>query len=159
MPWSKRRAAALPFTRCCTEGSGVRGDRWLFLSTLAGAGISGLLYGGVRCFGVRMGEFGPEPHPWQGLLQHSHLWLAPPLVFALGWMIRGHALEHLRRKAPRWRSGWFLLLLAMPLVFSGIGIQTSVEPKVQILFRWMHGIGGGLFLLVVFAHLWKRRRP
>lgn len=127
-------------------------EKAFFWSVFGLAGGTGLAYGLARWFGERMGEFGPEPHPWQGTLQHLHVLAVPLLVFALGWMVKGHAVPGLRAKRRR-TSGLGLLLLAAPMVLSGYAIQVATTPGTQLAFRWIHGFSAGLFLLGAGAHV------
>lgn len=129
----------------------TRGEKVFFWSTLGVAGGTGLAYGLARWFGERMGEFGPEPHPWQGTLQHLHVLGVPLLVFALGWMVKGHGMPGLRKKRHR-TSGLGLISLAVPMVLSGYGIQVATSPEVQLACRWVHGISVGLFLVASAFH-------
>ncbi len=132
----------------------TRGEKAFFWSSLGLAGGTGLAFGLARWFGERMGEFGPEPHPWQGTLQHIHVLGVPLLVFALGWMVKGHGVPGLQAKQRR-RSGLGLLALAAPMVLSGYAIQVATHPGVQLAVRWVHGISAGLFLLACGAHAFQ----
>lgn len=129
-------------------------ERWsLHLAALATA-ATGLLYGWTRYFGSRLGEFGPEPHPWQGVFQHAHVLASPFLVFALGMLVKGHALPALRaRKAEGRGTGLGLLLLLAPLVLSGYLLQVVVDPAWRTAFAWIHGPLALLFLLAWAGHL------
>jgi hypothetical protein len=128
-------------------------ERWsLHLAALLTAG-TGLLDGLLRWFGVRAGEFGPEPHPWLGLVQHLHILAAPILVFALGMMVRGHLWNRLQSGGEGRRTGLGSALLIAPMVFSGLGIQVVTSPAWRTGFAWVHGISAGAFLLAYFAHL------
>lgn len=129
----------------------TKGERLFFWSSLGLAGGTGIAYGLARWFGERAGEFGPEPHPWQGTLQHLHVMGVPLLVFALGWMLKGHGMPGLKAKQRR-ISGLGLLSLAIPMVLSGYGIQVATSPAVQLAFRWIHGVSAGLFLLACAVH-------
>lgn len=125
----------------------------LHLSALL-TGASGLLYGWLRYFGQRVGEFGPEPHPLQGLLQHLHVLAAPLLVFALGMVVRGHVLPRLRGAQPGGRAtGLFLALVMTPMALSGYGIQVVTEPATRGVLAWVHGITSLLFLAAYGVHV------
>lgn len=129
-------------------------ERWsLHLAALLTA-ISGLGYGWTRYFGQRLGEFGPEPHPLQALFQHTHVLTAPTLLFALGMVVKGHALPALRsRKAQGWKAGLALTLLLAPLILSGYCLQVCVDPHWRAAFAWAHGPLALLFLLAYATHL------
>ncbi len=128
-------------------------ERWsLHLAALL-TGATGLLYGWLRYFGQRAGEFGVEPHPLQATLQHLHVLAAPLLVFALGMVVRAHVL-------PMWRngrhggraSGVLLALILAPMVLSGYAVQVAVEPQWRLAFAWVHGATSLLFLLAYGVH-------
>lgn len=129
-------------------------ERWgLHVAALLTA-ATGAADGGLRWFGQRMGEFGPEPHPWLGLAQHLHVLAAPLLVFALGVMVRGHLWARLRGGSGSGRrTGLTLTGLLVPMVFSGYGVQVAVDPAWRTALSWAHGASAGLFLLAYAGHL------
>lgn len=125
------------------------------------AALTGLLFGGLKYFGARPGEFGPETHPWQGLAQHGHVLAAPLLVFALGGLFRAHFL-------PMWRSGKlagrltgsFLGVGLVPMILSGYLVQVAVDPGWRTVLAWVHGASSLAFLVGFLAHLgrvWRER--
>ncbi len=128
-------------------------ERWsLHLAALTTAG-TGLLNGLLRWFGQRAGEFGPEPHPWLGLVQHLHVLAAPVLVFTLGVMVRGHLWPKLGRSLEGRRTGLGAAVLIAPMVFSGYGLQVVTSPAWRSGLAWSHGLSAGLFLLAYVGHL------
>jgi hypothetical protein len=138
-----------PFERTCLHASAAL------------AALTGLLYGWLKYFGARAGEFGPEAHPWQGSAQHLHVLVVPVLVFTLGGLFRAHFL-------PMWRSGKaagrftgsFLVLGLLPMVLSGYAVQVAVDPIWRAVFAWIHGVASLAFLAGFSAHLgrtWRER--
>lgn len=118
------------------------------------AALTGGLQGGLKYFGARMGEFGPEPHPWLGVAQHLHVLAGPCLVFALGLLVKGHVLPRLGSKGLRGRgSGLAALALCAPMVLAGYGVQISVAEGTRTLMAWIHGLGAGAFVLAYGGHL------
>lgn len=116
-------------------------------------GLSGLGYGWLRYFKTVQGEFGPEPHPLQGAIQHAHVLAAPLLLFALGMMVRGHFALKLRGLGREGRrTGWILAALILPMVGAGYGIQVVTEPAWRTALAWIHGLTSLLFLLAYAAH-------
>ena len=116
-------------------------------------GLTGLGYGWLRYFRQVQGEFGPEPHPLQGLLQHAHVLAAPLLLFALGMMVRGHFAVKLRVPSREGRrTGWGLALLIGPMVLAGYGVQVATDPTWRIALAWIHGVASLLFLGAYAAH-------
>ena len=126
--------------------------RGLHLAALVTAG-TGLLDGLLRWFGSRLGEFGPEPHPWLGVAQHLHVLASPLLVFALGCTVQGHLQSRLRRGPEgRW-TGLSAAFLIGPMVFSGCGIQVVTALAWRQGLVWIHGLSAGAFLLAYLGHL------
>lgn len=129
-------------------------ERWsLHLSALLVAG-TGLLYGWLRYFGQRAGEFGPEAHPLQALLQHLHVLSAPLLVLALGMILKGH-VEPLFRGGRMKPLGTGALLLSglAPMILGGYAVQVVVDPEWRRIWAWVHGLSSLLFLAAYLAHL------
>ncbi|WP_243385005.1 hypothetical protein [Geothrix alkalitolerans] len=133
-------------------------ERWsLHLAALATAG-TGLMDGLLRWFGQRVGEFGPEPHPWLPLAQHLHVVTAPFLLFALGMTVRGHLQARLKKGPEGRRTGLGSAFLIAPMVLSGYGIQVVTDPAWRTALAWVHGISAGLFLLAYLGHLLLRTK-
>jgi hypothetical protein len=131
-------------------------ERWsLHLAALATA-CTGLMDGLLRWFGGRMGEFGPEAHPWLGMAQHLHVLVAPLLVFTLGIMVRGHLWSRLSKGPEGQGTGLGAAFLIAPMVLSGYGIQVVTSPAWRSGLAWVHGISAGAFLLAYFGHLTLR---
>ena len=140
-------------------------ERWsLHLGALLTA-LSGLATGWLRTFGRVAGEFGPEPHPLQGLAQHLHVLAAPLLLFALGMAVRGHLAAKLRAGAERRGTGLGLGLLILPMVASGYLLQVAVAPGWRLAWAWVHGPASLLFLVAYLGHglqalkAWVQRAP
>lgn len=129
-------------------------ERWgLHLSALAVA-FTGLLYGWLKYFHQRLGDFGPEPFPLQGLAQHGHVFVSPLLVFMLGVIVRGHVLPALRAGARRGRlTGLCIAGGLAPMLLSGYGMQICVDPVWRLTLAWVHGPSSMLFLLAYGAHV------
>lgn len=127
-------------------------ERWSLHLTALLTAATGLLDGGLRWFGQRMGEFGPEPHPLLGLAQHLHVLAAPALVFTLGVLVRGHLWPRLRGGPAGRGTGLAVAFFMAPMVGSGYAVQVAVDPAWRTAFSWTHGISAGLFLLAYAGH-------
>jgi hypothetical protein len=129
-------------------------ERWSFhLAAMLTAG-TGLIYGWLRYFGPRMGEFGAEAHPLQGPFQHLHLFLAPLLVLCLGAVLKGHVDPIVRSgKVKSWGTGVFLLGGLVPMILGGYLVQVAVDPSWRKLWAWLHGLSSLLFLGAYLVHL------
>lgn len=138
----------------------TRFERWsLNAAALLTAG-TGALYGWLRYFGQRAGEFGPEVHPLQGLLQHLHVIVAPVLVLVLGAVLKGHAEPLIRSgKLRSFRSGLWLLAGLAPMILGGYAVQVAVDPAWRRLWAWIHGVASLLFLGAYLLHLVRRTEP
>lgn len=128
-------------------------ERWsLHLAVFVTAG-TGALEGYLRWFGLRMGEFGPEAHPWLGAAQHAHVLAAPVLVFTLGMILRGHFSPMLQRGTREGRSsGLALALVILPMVAGGYLVQVVVDPFWRNVFAWVHGVASLTFMAVYLGH-------
>jgi len=134
-------------------------ERWsLHLAAFLTA-LTGLIYGWARYYGQRMGEFGLEPHPWQGFVQHAHVLTGPVLLFLLGMAVKGHAMPALSaRGAKDQAAGLALTLILTPMVLSGYALQVCADLRWRTAIAWVHGPSALLFLLAYGAHLWMARR-
>lgn len=128
-------------------------ERWsLHLGALL-TGLSGLVYGWLRYFGRVPGEFGIEPHPLQGLVQHLHVLAAPLLLFALGMTVRGHLTTKLRAGTREGRrTGLGLGFLILPMVAAGYLVQVALAPGWRLAWAWVHGVASLLFLAAYLGH-------
>ena len=128
-------------------------EKWsLHLAALL-TGATGLMDGLLRWFGERVGEFGPEPHPWLGSAQHLHILVAPVLLFCLGMMVRGHLQPRLRQGDQGRNSGLRAASLIAPMVVSGYLVQVATSPALRTCYAWVHGVSSAGFLLAYGAHL------
>lgn len=126
--------------------------RLMHLACIA-AGGTGLVYGALRYFFVREGEYGPEIHAAQPLWQHLHVLAAPALVLMAGvfWAAHVQPCYAAGTKEGR-RSGLVMTLSALPMIFSGYGIQVTVSEGWRLAWIWIHGITGVAWVLVYGAH-------
>ena len=134
-------------------------ERWGLHLSAAAVTATGLMYGWLKYFHQRLGEFGPEPFPLQGLSQHVHVFVSPLLLFTLGMIVRGHMVPSMRAgvRAGRGTGLWIAALLA-PMVLSGYGMQICVDPAWRTALAWVHGPASLLFLVAYGAHLLRPRK-
>lgn len=137
-------------------------ERRTLHASAAVTAVTGGVYGWFRYFGQRMGDFGPEPSPWQGTWLHAHVLVAPLLLFVLGVIVRSHLLVKLRAGGREGRrTGVALGLLLAPMVLSGYGIQVVVDADWHLVLAWIHGIASLVFVVGYALHLiaiWRYRR-
>lgn len=132
-------------------------ERWCLHAAAGLTGGTGLVYGGLRYFGRRAGDFGPEPHPLQGALQHLHLLAAPLLLLALGALLKGHVQPLVREGRVRAaRSGLAMLLGLAPMVLGGVAVQVATDPAWRQAWAWVHGLASLVFLGAWLFHQVRR---
>jgi hypothetical protein len=135
-----------------------RRERWALRFGCGLATTTGLAYGYLRYCARLQGEYGPEPHPWQGVTQHAHVLVAPALLFALGVASRGHVLGMLRHGVERGRrTGLMLAGLSAPMVLGGFAIQVVTSTGARNFFGWTHAGVSSLFALLYGLHWGKPR--
>ena len=127
--------------------------------------ITGLVYGGLKYFGIVESEYGPEPHAAQADWQHAHVLVAPLLVLLLGAFWKAHAQPLWRKKIQEGRrSGRALWWFIIPMVASGYLIQVAMSDLMRNVFVWVHLVVRGLWILAYGIHWvvhWRsaRRQP
>lgn len=131
----------------------TRAERWGLHAAALAVSLTGLGYGLAKYFGARVGEFGLEPHPWLGGLQHGHVLAGPILVFSFGMMVKGHVLPGVERRAQNRRSGWAVVVLLGALILSGYLAQVQTQPAMREGLAWVHGPLGLGFLVAYGGHL------
>jgi hypothetical protein len=134
--------------------------RWevvlLHLSTLA-IGLSGVVYAVMKYAMTGSDPDSPLGHPWEPGFVKAHVLAAPVLVFALGLVVRGHALPKLRLGEPLGlATGIALLALIAPLVLSGYAVQALTGELARKGAGWGHTAAGVVFLAAYVWHLLKR---
>jgi len=134
-------------------------EKWSLHLAVAATALTGLGYGWARYFGQKAGEFGPEAHPLQSLLQHAHVLTGPVLLFLLGMALKGHALPAFANGQARNRAlGPGLILILAPMILSGYALQCSVSPGWRAAFAWIHGLLTLVFLAAYVIHLLTARQ-
>lgn len=93
-------------------------------------------------------------HPWQPAILAAHVLVAPVAVFAMGLLLRGHALPQLKRGEREGRgTGLALTAVGMPLVFSGYLVQVFTGEALRKGTGWIHAALGVLFALAFVLHM------
>jgi hypothetical protein len=115
---------------------------------------SGVVYGAMKYFLTGSNPDSRLGHPWQPGVLAAHVLAAPVAVFALGLLLRGHALAQLARGEREGRgTGLALTLVGMPLVFSGYLVQVFTGEAVRKGTGWLHAALGLVFALAFFLHM------
>lgn len=128
--------------------------------SLAAVALSGLVYGVMKYFLAGSDPDSRAGHPWQQPMLKLHVLSAPFLVFALGLVFGGHALQRLKSgEDPGRASGFGLLAFAGPLVLTGPLIQVLTGDAARQWAGWAHAALGAVYALAYAGHLLKRRPP
>jgi hypothetical protein len=131
-------------------------ERWALRLGFLLATATGLAYGYIRYFLQRVGDFGPEAHPWQSVTQHAHVLTAPLLLFALGIATRGHILGMLQHGVTRGRrTGLLMAWLTAPLVLGGYAIQVVTGAGPRAWLGWIHAAISVVFVAAFAVHWLK----
>lgn len=123
-------------------------------------GGSGIVYGVLRYFleGSSDPYSSVSRHPWEPAARDVHLLLAPLLVLGLALIWNGHIRPKFVAGAKkRRRSGVALMLLSLPMIFTGYLLQIAIDDFWRQFWIWSHGITSSIFLLAFAVH-WRFRR-
>ncbi len=128
----------------------VRVIRWGFGLVSA----SGVVYGVMKYFLAGSDPDSRLGHPWQPAVLAAHVLTAPIAVFAMGLLLRGHALPQLKRGEREGRgTGLALTAVGTPLVFSGYLVQVFTGETLRKGTGWIHAALGVLFALAFLLHI------
>jgi hypothetical protein len=125
-------------------------------------GGTGLVYAWMAYLVKPSDPYAVVNHPWQPVVQHLHVLVAPFLVFAVGAIWRRHVWNGWRLgvRARRW-SGLGLALSFVPMAVSGYLIQTAVDPPWRKAWVVVHLAAAGIWVGGYLLHqlLAQERRP
>ena len=128
--------------------------RWEAWVNHAGWGLvslSGLVYGWLKYFAANPDPDSRLAHPWQPAVLAVHVLAAPFAVFALGVVLRRHALARLSSgEADRRKTGLTMTLLAVPVILSGYVLPVLTGDAARRWTGWAHA-GIGLVYAVGYA--------
>jgi hypothetical protein len=115
---------------------------------------SGVVYGVMKYFLTGTNSDSRLGHPWQPGVLAAHVLVAPVAVFAIGLLLRSHALAQLQRGQREGRgTGLALTVIGMPLVFSGYLVQVLTGEALRKGTGWIHATLGLVFALAFFLHM------
>jgi len=128
------------------------GVRRLLLASNLLVGGTGVVYAAMRYWMSPADEWAVVNHPWQPLVQHLHVLVAPLLVFACGLIWQRHV-------SPRWKSdprllgsGPGLAMVFTPMIVSGYLLQTSVSEGWRQTWIVVHVVASTVWLVVTAVH-------
>jgi hypothetical protein len=120
-------------------------------------GGTGFVYAWMRWCVTPADEFAVVNHPWQPALQHLHLLFAPVLLFAAALVWNTHAMAKLGGgQRERRVTGILLVVLLLPMVFSGYAVQVCTDADWRAFLGFLHG---GLSLLWIAGYAVHQLRP
>lgn len=116
-------------------------------------GGTGLVYGWLRYFTVDENEFAVYNHPSEPALRDVHILIAPLALFLWGLIWRTHVWARFRSgMRHRRKTGIALLVLILPMVFSGYGLQVAVEEGVRDFWIVTHAVTGTAWIVLYGVH-------
>jgi hypothetical protein len=125
--------------------------------------ISNLLVGGTGvayaiCIYMMspIDEFSNVNTSWQPLIQRLHVVASPLLVYTVGLVWSTHVWRRALTKTARVRSGWFMILIFFPMVFSGPLIQVVMDPGWSRISRYVHLFVSVSWMAFYGVHLIQR---
>jgi hypothetical protein len=129
-------------------------EQWLLYVANLLVGGTGVVYAWMRYLVTPDGEFAVVNHPWQPFVQHAHIWTAPLLVLVVGHVLYHHAIVYWRSRTRLGRrTGTTIALLALPMIFSGYFLQTSVSDTWRTIWTVVHVATSLLWLGGTAAHV------
>lgn len=122
----------------------------------AGVAITGGVFAWMK-YGMKSSDpFAVVNHPWQPVMLTLHVLLAPLLVFAFGWTFSNHMWPAFVNKAPNRISGFWAMVLIVPMVLSGYFMQVTTGDALRHAYAVAHWMSTGLFVILYVVHLIPR---
>ena len=135
-------------------------EAWLIRVAFGLVSASGLVYGVMKYLLAGSDPDSRLGHPWQPAVLAAHVLAAPVAVFAMGLLLRAHALPQLKRGEREGRTtGLALTAVGMPLVFSGYLVQVFTGESLRKWTGWIHAAVGLLFAIAFLMHMPGSRPP
>lgn len=137
-----------------------RGTAWFVHLATCLAGGTGLVYAVMRYVLRPTDPYAVVNHPWQPLVQHLHLLVAPLLVFAAGLLWHAHVWPGLRARGTAGRASGLAVTAALgPMIASGPLIQITTDEGWRSVWVAVHVAASVLWLAGYAAHqIGSRRR-
>ena len=115
--------------------------------------LSGLAYGAIKYFVSNPDPDSRLSHPWQPVVLAAHVLAAPAAVFALGIVLRHHALARLASgERDRLRTGVVMTLFAIPLILTGYVVQVLAGDAARRWTGWIHAALGVIYAIGYVMH-------
>ena len=115
--------------------------------------LSGLVYGWLKYFAANPDPDSRLANPWQPAVLAVHVLAAPFAVFALGVVLRRHALTRLTAgETERRKTGLVMTLLAVPVILSGYVLQVLTGDAARRWTGWAHAAIGLIYAVGYALH-------
>lgn len=135
-----------------------RFQRWILVGSSVLTGLSGVVYWWMKYRMEPLDEWAAINHPLQPWVLKAHILVAPVMVFALGVVASGHIWRHIRSQGVSRRpTGLTLVIVTLPMVFSGYLIQAVTHGGWLAVLAWIHLVTGTVYLLGLQLHSRRRR--
>jgi uncharacterized membrane protein YidH (DUF202 family) len=132
----------------------ARWEAWVIRLGFGLVSASGILFGVMKYFLANPDPDSRVGHPWQPGVLAAHVLAAPAAVFAMGLLLRGHALPRIRRGERTGRAtGLTLIAIGLPLVLSGYLVQVFTGEGARKATGWIHAAVGVVFALAFALHM------
>ncbi len=104
--------------------------------------------------------FAVVSHPAQSWALAAHVLVAPASLIGLGLLLRHHVLARILNPGFRRsrKSGWMLVLTAVPMIASGYLLQVSAEPWWRRAWLVAHLVASAAWVLGWILHVVSARR-
>ena len=137
-----------------------RWEAWVIRAGFGLAAVSGIAYGVMKYFLANPDPDSRVGHPMQPAVLAAHVLAAPVAVFAMGMLLKGHALARIRRGEREGRATGLLLFgIGLPMVFSGYLVQVFTGEAARKASGYFHAVVGLVFALAFALHVPASRPP
>jgi hypothetical protein len=128
-------------------------ERFLLWGSTAVVGLSGLAFLWMKYFVVPEDPYAIVNHPWQPFFLKLHILSAPVLVFAVGVVFLRHVWRQFRSGRPGGRrTGVTVVLVLVPMVFTGYLLQTVASRDALRWIAWIHIATSVAYVLAIGGH-------
>jgi len=133
--------------------------RWISYLANLGVGLTGLALVWMVWLLAPEDPYAIVNHPAQPLWKSLHLWLAPILTLNIGYLWCQHAWSYWRGNVQNGRlTGIVLLATALPMILSGVGLQTAMSENARLFWSAGHTLSSLAWCAGIASHIWIHRR-